>query len=293
MPRVKVNDIQMYYEVKGEGFPLVMINGMNDNLDCWDPRLIGGLSRRLKLLLFDTRGAGRTDVSDREYTIRLFADDTAGLMNALGIPKAHILGISMGGMVAQELAIIYPEKVSKLVLCSTSSHWGPNNEASKIVSAMDRGCSIEELAEIYLSFPFVKDYPINYIRRNPTMVNVFTADFVKENPDLVNLYQQRVMDHPISVEASKRQFNAVKKFNTQERLQKIKAPTLILHGEKDFVFAPENGSNLTEGIPNAKLVHLQKSAHYLAEEMNEVIHAIIEFLLQPSSTTKNKDAEKL
>jgi pimeloyl-ACP methyl ester carboxylesterase len=279
MPKVKVNDIQMYYEVKGEGFPLVMINGMNDNLDCWNPCLTGALSKKFKVVLFDTRGAGRTDVSDREYTIRLFADDTAGLMNALGISKAHILGLSMGGMIAQELAINYPEKVSKLVLCSTSGQWNPNKETSRIVLAMDRGCSIEELAEIYLSFPFVKDYPIDFIRRDPTVVNVFTADFVKENPDLVNLYFQRAMDHPISVGASKRQFNAVKKFNTQGRLQKIKAPTLILHGKKDFVFAPENGSNLAETIPNAKLVHLQKSAHYLAEEMSEVIRVITEFLL--------------
>jgi pimeloyl-ACP methyl ester carboxylesterase len=279
MPKVKVNDIQMYYEVKGEGFPLVMINGMNDNLDCWNPCLTGALSRKFKVVLFDTRGAGRTDVSDREYTIRLFADDTAGLMNALGISKAHILGLSMGGMIAQELAINYPEKVSKLVLCSTSGQWNPNKETSRIVLAMDRGCSIEELAEIYLSFPFVKDYPIDFIRRDPTVVNAFTANFVKENPDLVNLYFQRAMDHPISVGASRRQFNAVKKFNTQGRLQKIKAPTLILHGKKDFVFAPENGSNLAEGIPNAKLVHLQKSAHYLAEEMNEVIRVITEFLL--------------
>jgi pimeloyl-ACP methyl ester carboxylesterase len=279
MPKVKVNGIQMFYEMKGEGFPLVMINGMNDNLDCWDPRLIGALSKKFKLILFDNRGAGRTDISDREYTIRLFADDIAGLMNTLGISRANVLGISMGGMIAQELAINYPRNVSKLILCSTSSQWNPNKEGSRILSAMERGCSIEELVETYLSFPFVKDYPIDFIRRDPTVVNAFTADFVKENPDLVNLYFQRAMNHLISVGASKRQFNAVKKFNTQGRLQKIKVPTLVLHGKKDFVFAPENGSNLAEGIPNAKLVHLQKSAHYLAEEMNEVVRVITEFLL--------------
>jgi pimeloyl-ACP methyl ester carboxylesterase len=269
----------MYYEVKGEGSPLVMINGMNDNLDCWNPCLTGALSKKFKVVLFDTRGAGRTDVSDREYTIRLFADDTAGLMNALGISKGHILGLSMGGMIAQELAINYPEKVSKLVLCSTSSQWSPNKETSRIVLAMDRGCSIEELAETYLSFPFVKDYPIDFIRRDPTVVNAFTADFVKENPNSVNLYHQRALKYPIPVEASRRQFDAVKKFNTQGRLQKIKAPTLILHGKKDFVFPPENARILAKAIPNAKLVFLKKSAHYLAEEMNEVIRVITDFLL--------------
>jgi pimeloyl-ACP methyl ester carboxylesterase len=123
MPKVKVDDIQMHYEVKGRGFPLVMIMGMMRTMETWDPRLVEGLSKHFKLVLFDNRGVGRTDICKGDYTIRRFADDTAGLMNALGISKAHVLGISMGGMTAQELALNYPEKVSKLVLCSTSSHY--------------------------------------------------------------------------------------------------------------------------------------------------------------------------
>jgi pimeloyl-ACP methyl ester carboxylesterase len=78
MPKVEANDIQVYYELKGEGFPLVMISGGNENLDCWNPRLIEELSKKFKLVLFDNRGAGRTDVSDQEYTIALLADDAAG-----------------------------------------------------------------------------------------------------------------------------------------------------------------------------------------------------------------------
>ena len=136
MPKVKVNDIQIYYEVKGKGFPLVMIQGLSYSLDGWDPRLVEELSRKYKLVLFDNRGAGRTDVSDREYTMKLFADDTAGLMDALGISKAHVLGLSMGGMIAQELVLNYPEKVAKLVLCSTGSQWCFSQEASRILSAM-------------------------------------------------------------------------------------------------------------------------------------------------------------
>jgi pimeloyl-ACP methyl ester carboxylesterase len=143
---------------------------------------------------------------------------------------------------------------------------------------MDRGCSLEELAEIYLSFPFVSDYPIDLVRKNPTVVNVFTADFVKENPDSVNLYFQRFTEHLISKEASRRQFNAVQRFNTRGRLQQIRVPTLVLHGKKDFVFPPENGSILAGAIPNAKLVYLEKSAHYLAEEIEEVISVLTSFL---------------
>jgi len=85
MPRTKVNDIQVYYDVKGDGFPLVMIMGLGANVDWWciDPHWIQELSEKFKLVMFDNRGAGRTDVSDRRYTIKLFAGDTAGLLDAL------------------------------------------------------------------------------------------------------------------------------------------------------------------------------------------------------------------
>jgi proline iminopeptidase len=87
------------------------------------------------------------------------------------------------------------------------------------------------------------------------------------------------MKHPISKEGARRQWNAWERFNTQRRLQQIKAPTLVLHGKKDFVLPPENGSVLAEGIPNAKLILFEKSGHMLAEEISEVIRVITEFLL--------------
>ena len=90
MPKVEVNDIQMYYEVNGEGYPLVMIMGWQGNLDWWNPHMIEELSKNFKVVTFDNRGTGRTDVSEKEFSIRLFVDDTVGLMNVLGIFKASI-----------------------------------------------------------------------------------------------------------------------------------------------------------------------------------------------------------
>jgi len=163
MPKVKVDDIQIYYEVKGEGFPLVMITGLGGNLEGWDPRLVEGLSKDFKLVMFDNRGAGRTGISNREYTIRLFADDTAGLMNTLGISKAHILGISMGGMIAQELVLNYPEKVSKLVLCSTYSGGSkavqPSQKVSEMLTVDASTMSPEEWRrKIYLPLVYPDDF---------------------------------------------------------------------------------------------------------------------------------------
>ena len=281
MPKVKVNDIQVYYEVSGEGFPLVMINGLGESLDCWDPLFVDSLSKKFRVVLLDNREAGRTHASPREYTIKMLADDAAGLMNALKISKAHVLGFSMGGMIAQELVLHYPEKVSKLILYSTSSngHLGP--ELSKIASAMERGASTEEIAKMYLSLPLAGDYPKDLLEKKPSVINGYTADFVKENPDSVKRYYQRCRKHPISKQGWRRQYNAQKRFNTQGRLQQIKVPTLVIHGKKDFPLPPERGSDLAKAIPNAKLIFFKKSAHMLAEEMSEVILVVTEFLLKP------------
>lgn len=278
MPKVKVNDIQIYYEVKGEGFPLVMINGLSDNLDCWDPRLIEALSKKFKLVLFDNRDVGRTDESDREYAMKLFADDTAGLMNSLEISKAHILGISMGGMIAQELVLNYPEKVTKLVLCSTGNQWCFSQEVSRIMLATGE-LPPAELTRMILSLKVASDFPSDFLKQHPFVVICFTSDFVKENPDLANLIFQRAAEHPISKEGWRRQLNAIRGFNSHGRLQQIKVPTLVLHGRKDIEIPPENGSILAKAIPNARLVYLEKSAHYLAEETREVIKVLMEFLV--------------
>ena len=279
MPKVKVNDIQIYYEVHGEGFPLVMIAGAGDNLDYWDPRLIEELSRKFKLVMFDNRGAGRTDVSDRKYRVKLFAEDTAGLMDALGISEAHILGHSLGGMIAQELVLNYPEKVSKLVLCSTFAKRCFTQDAARFAAAISAGDrSWEALGKIILSLRIASAFPSDLVKQNPFVVFYCTSDFVKENPDLVNLHLQRGAKHPISKEAWTRQMNAIREFNTYDRLRQIKVPTLVLHGRKDAIVPPEGGSILAEAVPNAKLVCFEKSAHYLHEEMNEVINSIVDFL---------------
>jgi pimeloyl-ACP methyl ester carboxylesterase len=278
MPKVKVNDIQVYYEVKGEGFPLVMICGMNTNLAMWDPRLVEELSKHFKLVLFDNRGAGRTEISKREYTIRLFADDTAGLMNALGISKAYILGHSMGGAIAQELAINYPEKVEKLILCSTCSQHRGTQEERRMTEAMFQA-SKEELIKMTLSSPLSSNYPRDFLTDFPMMVYGLTSEFIKENPDLARSLLQLKYKYPISPKAMMNRYDAMLKFNSQTRLKHIKAPTLVLHGRKDMTVAPEESSILARAIPNAKLVYFEKSNHFLEEEMNEVLKVITEFLL--------------
>src|SRR5712692_1901724 len=120
MPYEKINDIQMYYEIHGDGEPLVLIVGLGTDISEWDG-IIRWLAQKYKVLAFDNRGAGRTDKPDTPYSMEMMADDTAGLMQTLGIEQAHILGISMGGRIALALSLRHPTSVKKLVLVSTSA----------------------------------------------------------------------------------------------------------------------------------------------------------------------------
>lgn len=263
MPTQKANNVDLYYETYGDGPPLIMIQGLSANINWWDPRLIEGLSEDFRVIAFDNRGAGRSGSSDEEYTIKLLAEDVSSLMDTLEISQAHILGISMGGMIAQETVLNYPDKVNKLILCSTSCGGSKAVQASEEVLEtlnMDRSSMTQE--EVI----------------EETIPPLFTEDFIENYPDFIDIARQQLVKNPISQEDFNRQIKAILEFDSYDRLDEIESQTLILHGKEDILIPPENGEILDDAIPNSKLVYFENSAHGLMEEMNEVISTIKEFL---------------
>jgi 3-oxoadipate enol-lactonase len=244
MPRVKVGDINMYYDTRGEGFPLVLIMGFMGNADCWDPLyFLPRLSEHFKVITFDNRGAGRTDVSDREeYTIRMMADDTAGLMDALGIRRAHVLGISMGGMIAQELAINHPQKVEKLVLASTFCG-GPKavpipGEAAAMVTEImgllsQKGGWDREVASKLLPF-------------------IFTEEFMRENPGVVEVAIDLLLTAPTPPEGIVKQVSAILSFDCLRQASLHKGPHPRPGGEEGQVHTPRERRGDGEAHPRGQ-----------------------------------------
>lgn len=153
MPTVKVNDINMYYEQHGEGEPLVLINGLGNDITVFMP-IVLRLSQQYRVLAFDNRGAGRTDKPDIPYTIEMMAGDTAALMDAAGINQAHILGISMGGRIAMALALEHPEKVMSLALVSTYARQTAKPGRVRLLSIVNRIPGVRSVPGRYPQPPY-------------------------------------------------------------------------------------------------------------------------------------------
>ena len=118
--KVHVGDIEVAYKMFGKGEPLILFNGASDSMDAWDPSFLKGLASNHTVIVFDQRGIANSTVGSKPYTYPQLANDTAGLLDALKIPKADIMGYSLGGHIAQAFTISYPEKVNRLILVATT-----------------------------------------------------------------------------------------------------------------------------------------------------------------------------
>ena len=262
MPKVRVNDIEMNYELHGEGEPLVLIMGFTGNLEGWRP-LLPAFAREYRVLIFDNRGAGLTDKPAGPYSTPMMADDTAGLMDALGIEAAHVYGISMGGMIAQELALRHPQKVKALVLgCTTPG--GPNSvpKPQKTVDDLARiaSVSVEEGLGIVLRWLFTEEF--------------VAAHRQQLRETTLNSFDLRTPRHTVLG-----QLGAIAAHDTYDRLPQIGAPTLVIAGGDDELVPSGNSPILAQRIPGAELVMYPKARHgYLYENAAEATAAVLDFL---------------
>jgi pimeloyl-ACP methyl ester carboxylesterase len=236
--------------------------GLRRNTEWWYLQ-IPTLSKYFKVLTFDNRGAGRSDKPKMDYSIRLFADDTAGLIESLGMKKPHILGLSMGGYIAQELAINYPDIVKSLILACT----GPGGERAVLMSPerLKKFTANEGLTPQQI---LIKDMDI-----------YFSDKFVTKHPEKIMEFVEISLRYYQPPDAFMRQFAACLKHDTLKRLQRITVPTLILAGDDDPLVPPENSEILKELIPHAELILFPSKRHcFFIEEAEQFNQKVISFL---------------
>lgn len=263
MPTVQVNGVSLYYEVSGSGPPLTLIMGLGCTARHWE-RLMPQLTPFFTVIAFDNRDAGRSGRAMSEYTTDLLADDTAALIDALQIKRSHILGISVGGMIAQAVALRYPGLVDRLVLGCTMPgffHYPPAQDAVERLQ-MTQVLPPEESAAILMDL-------------------FFTPLFCSENQDQCRQIQQLLMAEQAEQgpEAFMRQLGAAMAHDTVQEAGNIRASTLVLAGDSDPMAPVENSRFLARQIPRSLLVELPGVRHaFWIERAGEAGTIIARFL---------------
>lgn len=264
MPQLTLADVDLHYEVYGNGEPLVLIPGFAAGAWIWSKH-VAPLATKFRVITFDPRGIGKSSFKGEAITMQLLADDTAALLQALGIERAHVLGVSFGGFVAQEFALAYPEATRTLSLCCTG-FGGPNHAAP----------SLETLTAVLSPDGFNTEARV---RRN--LLPAFSPGFVRDHPEGVEELIQFRLANPVVEEAYKAQLQAGLGFDSEHRVDAIKAPTLVLSGTADAIVPVQNSRNLAQQIPGARLRLIEGGSHlFFIEQLDEFNRIVVEFLTQ-------------
>lgn len=259
MPFVENQGARIYWDEQGHGAPVLLIMGLSYSSDMWH-RTRPALAPRYHTVAFDNRGVGRSEVPLGPYPIALMASDAAAVLDAAGIERAHLFGISMGGMIAQEFALQYPRRVLSLILGCTAAG-GPTTvradpEAAQMLMTRDK-MSREQAAEA--AVPFIYD--------SATPRERIDEDIAIRRP---------WFPRP---EAYTAQLQGILAWEAYSRLSEIGAPTLVIHGESDRLVPPGNAKLIAERILGAKLVMIPHASHLFLTDQTEVAHhAILQFL---------------
>jgi pimeloyl-ACP methyl ester carboxylesterase len=259
MPTVENQGTKIYWDEHGQGAPVLLIMGLAYPSCMWH-RTRPVLAQHFRTVAFDNRGVGLSDVPPGPYSIATMASDAAAVLDAAGISRAHVFGVSMGGMIAQEFALQYPARTRSLILGCTSPG-GPSAvraESNVIDVLLMRGMTPEQAREAILPYIYDANTPREKIEQ----------DVILRQPWLP------------SPEGYMAQLQAILSWEGYSRIAQIGAPTLVIHGKSDALVPPANGELIARRIPDAKLVLLEHASHlFLTDQTQAANKEIVEFIL--------------
>lgn len=264
MPKASVGGLGMYYELTGEGPPVVFVSGLTGDHSGWKLFQVPAFNAAgYQCLVFDNRDVGQTGDSPlASYAIGRFCEDTVGLLERLGLDSVHLVGYSMGGMIAQEIALAHPRRLRSLTLmCTTAKPDACLAEILETLGTAKRGLSAEDFLRIL-------------------GLRIFTYRFYA-NPQAVKTWLDRALANPYpqSIAGFMRQAGAVLGHDATQRLAAISVPTHVIAGEEDIFIPPRHSRALAERIPGAEVTVVPAGAHALhVEKPAEFNRSLLEFL---------------
>jgi pimeloyl-ACP methyl ester carboxylesterase len=267
MPTAKIRDVELYYEEHGRGDPLLCIMGFATDSTGWLLQ-VPAFAEHYRTIVFDNRGVGRSDKPGGAYTIHEMADDAAALLDHLQVDRAHVLGLSMGGMIAQELVLRHPGRVRGLVLAATFPEPDVETEEQRKVIFTQMGGSITEAGEMRIDVAALN--PMMFFQH--LLPLVFTPSFIQSDlPKLMQMFAG-ALQYGFSLEAIMGQMQAIMAHKVTDRLAQVTAPTLVLTGDADRLISPANSDVLARSIPGARLVRIPGGSHGFNIEMPDAFN---------------------
>jgi 3-oxoadipate enol-lactonase len=261
MPKVRTNGIELFYEESGTGEPLLLIAGFACDHTNWS-KLVPLLASTNRLITFDNRGVGQSSSPETQYTIRHMAEDTIGLLDAVGLDSVHIAGHSMGGQIALEVALTWPERVKSLMLLAACARMEERGKA---------------IIELWGNLPKLVD-PVTAIRLS--LPWIYTTRFYA-TPGAIDEVIKEILANPFPPTAFGiyQQSRAITSYDASAGLCEIKCPGLVVVGDEDILGGLSPSADLARGIAGAQLMILKQAAHGLLTESFEATAASIrEFL---------------
>ena len=283
--KVHVGDIDIGYKILGKGEPILLFNGASDNMDAWDPSFLRSLSSNHTVIVFDSRGIGNTTTGSKPYSMQLLANDTAGLLDALNIDRADVFGYSLGGFIAQQFTVSYPEKVNRLILAATTCGGKNGIPAPPEFIKLQSDIVNKSLNNISLTAEEIKSLSSaslgsGWIRLHPESLDI---------PANITTFQQ--LKPGLSQNTMNNQKNAAFAWAATnwsgacDELAKIAKPTLVITGTDDNLLVPHANALVIAGkIPGAWLVQIKDAGHAVMVQYPEEIGKIVNTFL---STTEN------
>ena len=277
LEKVLVGDIDIAYKILGMGDPVLLISPAQGDMNAWDQSLLDTLSANHTVIVFDNRGVGNTSTGTKPFSIQQFANDTSGLMNALKIQNASVLGYSLGSFVAQQLAVTYPEKVNSLVLIASSCG------GKESIPANPR--NLEMVVDMINKVANGTVVPPEQVKDAISLG--LGSGWLKLHPDILettSLPDAKYLFPSITPENNLKQLNAGQKWFAKddgvcEELAKISVPTLILTGTDDVNVPTKNSFIVAEKIPGSWLIQMKNAGHQITAQYPDEINKILQTFL--------------
>jgi 3-oxoadipate enol-lactonase len=263
MATIKAGEINLEYHIEGSGPPLLLIMGFGGQASSWGEPFLRGLRPHFTTVRFSNRGTGASDRPDAAITVPMMAEDAANLLDALGIGRPHVLGVSMGGMIAQELVLNHPQQVNGLVLgCTTPGVSRGVAAGPEVVTMLVPTPGLAREDQVRKMWPAI-----------------CSPSFVEAANQFLEEMLASGLKTPTPMDTIMKQMVAIQSFDAYERLPRIEQPTLVIHGDRDVLVPPENGRIIAGRIPGAELRIIEDAAHmFFWEKTEESASQVVEFL---------------